>query len=96
MAYLVRWGRCRVSGRVLESGRVARGYGLVTEDLVSHVKKFELYPEGKGELVKSSKGKSGTVCLEFGKVAWLLRASSERGETREKPGPRPQVREEEA
>lgn len=79
---------------MLESGRVARGYGLVTEDLVNHVKKFELYTEGKGELVKGFKGKSDVVCLEFGKVAQLLRASLERGDTREKPGPRPQVREE--
>ena len=55
----------------------------MTEDLVNHVKKFELYPEGKGKLVKGFKGKSGIVCLQFGKVAQLLRASLERGETRE-------------
>lgn len=81
---------------MLERSRVARDYGRVTEDLVNHVKKFELYPEGKGKLVKGFKGKSGTVCLQFGKVAQLLRASLERGEIREKAGPRPQVREEEA
>lgn len=48
---------------MLERSRVARDYGRVTEDLVNHVKKFELYPEGKGKLVKGFKGKSGTVCL---------------------------------
>lgn len=38
----------RAGGRVLEISRVARDYGQVTEDLVNHVKEFELYPEGKG------------------------------------------------
>lgn len=50
----------------------------------------------KGEPVKGFKGKSGIMCLEFGKLLRLLRASLERGETREKAGTRPQVREEEA
>lgn len=38
---------CRVGEAVLENRRVARVYGQVTEDLVNHVKEFELYPEGK-------------------------------------------------
>lgn len=49
----------------------------------------------KGEPVKGFKAKSGIVCLESGKLPQLLRASLGRGEPREKPGTRPQVREEE-
>lgn len=45
--------------------------------------------------MKGFKAKSGIVCLESGKLPQLLRASLGRGEPREKPGTRPQVREEE-
>lgn len=46
---------------------MARDCGQMTENLVNHVKEFELYPEGKGEPGKGFKGEqSGTICL----VVW--------------------------
>lgn len=74
----------RVGGGVPERGRAARDYGHMTEDLVNHVKEFELYPEGKGESMKGFKRKSDTVCLEFRKA--LLVAACGFGKRRDRGG----------
>lgn len=60
---------------------------------MNQVKRFELYPEGKGEPVKCFKGKSNTVCLKFYKMPLAAVCRFER-DTREEAGTRPQVREE--
>lgn len=71
-------------------------YGQMTEDLVNQVKEFELYPAGKGEPMKSFKGKSDTVCLKFGKMPVAAACKFGRRRAQREAGERPQVREEEA
>ena len=53
-------------------------YGQMTDDLVNHVKEFELYPEGKREPMKGFKRKSDTVCLEFRKMPLAAACSFEK------------------
>ena len=59
-------------------------YGQMTDDLINHVKEFELYPEGKGEPMKGFKRKSDTVCLEFRKMP--LAAACSFGKKRDQGG----------